>query len=425
MLQVLSALLWSVASTAPDAHGANPPRVLVYTVSAGYEHEVVRRAAPDELSIVERALVDLGSRSGAFQAVVSREAAAFEAASLAQFQAVLFYTTGELPLSAAQRAGLFEFVRSGGGFVGVHSATDTFYTVPEYGAMIGATFDGHPWHERVSIAVEDPTHIATQHLGERFDFVDEIYQFKAPYSRAGVHVLLSLAPDGLDVAREPVHRQDRDFALAWTRPFGDGRVFYSALGHRPEVWKDARFLTHLAGGIRWALGDEPQVKLSPEDDARRSFALAESGNPRAGFGVFKRESGPMCGRCHVVNGTGTEVGPDLSSVALRLTQSELLTAILAPSAAITHGYGAVTLDMKDGTQIFGRVTNESETALTLIDTTGTARSIAREAVLARLASKISAMPDGLAATLTNEEFRDLFAYVRTLKAPPPTAVEPK
>ena len=395
-----------------------PPRILVYTVSAGYEHEVVKRARPDEWSLVERALVDLGSKTGAFEAVVSRDAASFEAASLAQFGAVVFYTTGELPLSSVQQAAFFAFVRGGGGFVGVHCATDTFAAVPEYGAMTGAIFDGHPWHERVSIVVEDRTHIATAHLGLRFETFDEIYQFKAPYARDNVNVLLSLAPDGLDVSRELVHRSDRDFALAWTRPFGDGRVFYTALGHRPEVWRDERFLTHLAGGIRWALHTEPRVQLREPDEARRTLALAGSGNPRDGFDVFRRESGPMCGRCHVVNENGAAVGPDLSAVARRLTREEIVDAILAPSAAIAHGYESTTLEMKDGTLVFGRIVKETEALLTLIDTNGTARSVAVANVQARIAGTISVMPDGLTTTLTNEEFLDLIAYVRTLKAPP-------
>jgi len=413
-LSLLSGWLACAQVTAPA-----PPRVLVYTVSAGYEHEVVKRSLEGDLSLVERTLVDWGEKSGSFQAIVSRASESFTRENLSQFGAVLFYTTGELPLSVAQREALFAFVRRGGGFVGVHSATDTFYEVPEYAPMIGAVFDGHPWHERVSIIVEDRAHASTRHLGNEFEIVDEIYQFKAPYARQDVHVLLSLAPVVLDLEREAVHRSDRDFALAWTRPHGAGRVFYTALGHRPEVWREERFLAHLTGGIRWATRTEPRAPMPAFEEKRRKLALAGGGDPRAGFEIFKREGGPMCARCHVVNGLGTAVGPDLSAVARRLTQEELLDSILAPSTTIAHGYEAVTLELAAGTTMFGRIVSETAEALTWIDTNGVPHVTARREVKKRVASRVSVMPDGLTATLSDEEFLNLAAYVRTLKAPPP------
>src|SRR5450432_4511164 len=120
-----------------------PHRVLVYTVSAGFEHDVVKRETPDKPSIVEQALVDLGRRTGHFEAVLSRDANDFTRENLAHFDLVFFYTTGELPFTKEQRDALFDFVKKGGAFAGAHCATDTFYAVPEYGAMIGAYFDGH------------------------------------------------------------------------------------------------------------------------------------------------------------------------------------------------------------------------------------------------------------------------------------------
>jgi hypothetical protein len=414
MFQAL-ALVLAAQSTPPPA-----PRVLVYTLSAGYEHAVVKRATPADNSLVERSLVEWGRRSGAFEAVVSRDAAAFDKASLERFGAVCLYTTGELPLSDAQRTGLLDFVRAGGGFVGIHCATDTFYGVPEYGEMIGAYFDGHPWHEKVRVVVEDRAPAATAHFGETFEIVDEIYQFKAPYARSNMHVLLSLDPALVDAQREGVHRTDLDFALAWTRPFGAGRVFYTALGHGEDVWSDPRFEAHLVGGIRFALRTEPRVKLTEANETRRTHALATGGDPRAGHALFSRESGPMCARCHVVNAVGTAVGPELSSVARRLTPEEIVDSILAPSTSITHGFDAVTFELDDGTLAFGRVVKETGDDWTIVDPTGTARTLLRADVKSQSRSKVSVMPDGLADTLTNDEFRDLVAYVRTLKAPPAT-----
>jgi len=243
------------------------PRLLVYNETAGFVHDVSKRPAEGELSLVEQALVALGKQNGAFEAVVSRDPRSFEGESLARFRAVFFHTTGELPLSDAQKRSLIEFVRGGGGFVGSHCAADTFYEWPEYGELLGAYLDEHPWNEKVKVRVEDEEHPATRHLGGSFEIEDEIYQFKAPYARERLHVLLSLDNDANDLARASVKRRDLDFAVAWCQAFGEGRSFYTSLGHRPEVWADARFREHLLGGIRWAMG-ELEGSAEPSEEAR-------------------------------------------------------------------------------------------------------------------------------------------------------------
>lgn len=220
-------------------------RLLYVTHSAGYRHEV--------LPLSHDVVRELGRVSGAFEVTVSEDAGVISDRGLRDYAAVLFYTSGELPLAEPQKRALLAFVRSGKGFIGLHSATDTFYRWPEYGEMIGAYFDGHPWHTSVGVRVEDTEHPATRHLPPRFEIADEIYQFRS-WSRDQVHVLLSLDPDSVDMSAKGVNRTDRDFALAWTRRYGKGRVFYSALGHNPEVWRDERFTRHLLGGIRWAMG---------------------------------------------------------------------------------------------------------------------------------------------------------------------------
>ncbi len=119
--------------------------------------------------------------------------------------------------------------------------------------LIGGYFDQHPWHQEVTINVEDQRHPATRHLEKKFKITDEIYQFR-DFSRSRVHVLLSLDPDSVDLNKPAVHRTDKDFAIAWSRTYGKGRVFYTALGHRPEVWQDKRFQQHLLGAMRWVMG---------------------------------------------------------------------------------------------------------------------------------------------------------------------------
>jgi type 1 glutamine amidotransferase len=245
---VLAGGAWAAAPPGP------PGRLLVLTHSAGYEHEVVRRPAPGRPALAEQVIAELGRESGAFTVTLRQTAAELEALTPTAVRAhggVLLFTTGSLPLTPEAREALFARVREGGGLVGVHSASDTWYEVPEYGALLGGVFDGHPWHEPVRILVEDPAHPATAHLGAAFALTDEIYQFRS-WARGDLRVLLRLDPASVDLGRGK--RRDGDYALAWTRPYGAGRVFYTALGHRPEVWRDARFRRHLLGGILWALG---------------------------------------------------------------------------------------------------------------------------------------------------------------------------
>jgi len=227
-------------------------RLLVITESKGYRHGCVARQG-DQLSLVEKTFIELGNKSGMFEAVCSQDSRKdITAENLKNFDAVWFYTTGELPLSDVQKSDLLAFVRSGKGFGGSHSATDTFYKWKEYGDLIGAYFDGHPWHTKINVIVEDKKHPATKHLGDSFTITDEIYQFRGPYSRNKLHILLKL-----DLANlKPGNRKDNDNALAWTHEYGKGRVFYTALGHRDEVWRDPRYQEHVLGGLRYLFGLE-------------------------------------------------------------------------------------------------------------------------------------------------------------------------
>jgi type 1 glutamine amidotransferase len=228
------------------ANKAAKRKVLYLTHSAGFKHDV--------LPLSEKILKEIGERSGAFEATVTQDCSVISKEGLKPYDVVVFYTTGELPISEEQKKALMDFIKSGKGFVGIHSATDTFYKWPEYGEMIGGYFDQHPWHQDVTLKVEDPKHPATKHLGATFKLKDEIYQFKE-FSRSKVHVLLSLDVASVDLNAKNVHRTDKDFATAWVRRYGKGRVFYTALGHRAEVWQDERFQNHLLGGLKWAWGE--------------------------------------------------------------------------------------------------------------------------------------------------------------------------
>jgi len=240
------AILWlGVLGSAQPVE--EPAQVLLVTQAAGYKHEVLDQAA--------RTLQIEGPGYG-LEFTLSRDLSKIPPQQLAIYDGIVFYTSGELPLSQAQKDALLDFVRSGKGFAGIHSATDTFYEWPEYGELIGAYFGGHPWSgEKVGIVVEDLEHPATEHLGIYFSLIDEIYQFKN-FSRQGKHVLMGLDITSVDMAKPGVKTTDRDFALAWTKRYGQGRVFYTALGHFPKVWESKAFQQHVLMGIRWSIGRE-------------------------------------------------------------------------------------------------------------------------------------------------------------------------
>ena len=249
---------------------AKPRKLLVFTLCHGFVHSSIPYAA--------NALETLGRRTGAFSAVVSDDIAVFEPDRLQSFDAVCMDNTTlrsflpanfkqlpEAEKKAAQESdvrrkkSLLDFVRGGKGLVGIHAATDCFYNWPEYGDMIGGFFWGHPWHEDVGVKLDDPSHpLCAAFKGRDFTIKDEIYQFKDPYSRKTLRVLLSLdtAKTNMDKG-ERIHRKDGDFAVSWIRSYGKGRVFYCSLGHRHEIFWNPTILRHYLDGIQFALGDLP------------------------------------------------------------------------------------------------------------------------------------------------------------------------
>jgi type 1 glutamine amidotransferase len=221
-------------------------KILYLTHSAGFKHSC--------LPLSEQIMKEIGQKSEAFEVTATQDCGLINAENLKDYDALVFYTTGELPISEEQKQAFLSFIKGGKGFIGIHSATDTFYKWPEYGQIIGGYFDGHPWHQDVVINVEDPNHPAVRHLAPSFKIKDEIYQFK-DFSKERVHVLLSLDNSSVDLNAKGVNRPDKYFANAWTNQYGKGRVFYTALGHREDVWQDARFQQHILNGILWAMKD--------------------------------------------------------------------------------------------------------------------------------------------------------------------------
>lgn len=237
------------------------PAVLFLTQSAGFRHEVVARAAPDTLSLAEQALSD--ASAGRFALRCSQDVTELPAL-LPGLDALVCFTSGDLPLDPAGREALADWLAAGGALVGIHSAADTWTDDPAWAALLGGRFAGHPWHAPVQLQVERPDHPALAHLGRRWEVHDEIYQFEA-FFRTPAEVLLSL--DLASVDRSLGARADGDYALAWCKPYGAGRVFYTALGHRPELWRDEAFLRHVLGAMTWALGG-PDLPVPPPRGGR-------------------------------------------------------------------------------------------------------------------------------------------------------------
>jgi type 1 glutamine amidotransferase len=230
----------AATTTAQDAGLAH---VLYVTHSGGFRH--------DSLPTSARVLADVGRDAGIWETEQTEDAAtALTPEHLAGVDAVVFFTSGSLGLDAGQKQALLDFVGRGGGFAGFHSATDTEYDWAEYGDLVGAYFDGHPWHQEVSVQVDAPGDPALPpSLGNRFTLYDEIYQFRDFHS--GSTVLLSLDPTSVDASLGKTNPWG--YPLAWRRQRGSGRVFYCALGHEQSTWEDPRFQAILRSGIGWVL----------------------------------------------------------------------------------------------------------------------------------------------------------------------------
>ena len=246
---VLLALAAFAARAASDL-----PKILFFANPMGSDNDVIRRRTPDEYSVAERQFAELSR--GVFDVTITQEGAEVTRDKLSRYRAIVFFTAGNPP--GVEVDALIAWIKAGGAFIGIHSTTNTYQRIPAFGEMLGATFDRRPWRTaqapqtKVTLLVEDTTHPATRHFEKSFAFADDIYQFKN-FDRAKVQLLLRMDPTSLDLANPKVNREDRDFPIAWAKTFGQGRVFYTALGDWESTWKDPRYRIHLIEGIRWAM----------------------------------------------------------------------------------------------------------------------------------------------------------------------------
>jgi type 1 glutamine amidotransferase len=173
---------------------------------------------------------------------------------LREVRAIALFTIGETPWSTAQRAVIVDRLRAGGlAVAAIHSATDACHEWVDYGAVVGARFDGHPWTQTVTLDVLDARHPATAHLGDAWEWHDEVYQFRD--LRADAQVLLRVRDGELDLTVPGASPPPFGYPLSWCFTEGAGRVFSTSLGHFPAAWESPAYLQHLGGGLSWALAN--------------------------------------------------------------------------------------------------------------------------------------------------------------------------
>jgi len=215
--------------------------VLVFSKTAGFHHASIAVGVP--------AIIKLGQENN-FDVDTTTDASKFTTENLKQYAAVIFLSTTGTVLDDAEKEAFKKYIEAGGGFVGVHSATDTEYDWPWYGKLVGAYFKNHPSKQQVAtLHIVDPKFIATKGLPAEWKRLDEWYNFKVVPSDKDVHVLITID--------EKTYEGGNDgdcHPMSWYHSYDGGRAFYTALGHTDESYSDPLYLGHLLGGIKYAMG---------------------------------------------------------------------------------------------------------------------------------------------------------------------------
>ena len=239
-------------------------KLLIFDLNVGY-------GGHRSITTCNLAFTMMGENTGAFQTVISREPSVFKGENLRQFDAVfLNNTVGNLFEDPTLRQSLIEFVYGGGGLMGVHGTSVAFTKWPgaiedwpEFGVMLGARGANHrASDEHVFIKLDDAAHPVNQAFaGHSFDYRDEFFRVHEPYSRSRVRVLFSIDTEKTDLQQGPaygkIERPDNDYALAWVRQYGRGRVFYCTIAHNPYVFWDPKMLQFYLAAAQFVLGDLP------------------------------------------------------------------------------------------------------------------------------------------------------------------------
>jgi cytochrome c len=235
----VASLLNAMAVAAAQEKKESAFAALVFSKTTGFRH--------DSIAAGIAAIKALGAEHG-FEVDATEDAASFAPAALSRYKVVVFLnTTGDV-LDGAQKTAFQQYIRSGGGFVGIHSATDTEYGWPWYGRLVGAYFKSHPKIQKAAVRIEDPDHPSTRELPRIWERTDEWYNFRTN-PRGEVRVLAVL-----DETTYTGGAMKADHPIAWCHNFDGGRSWYTALGHTVESYAEPLFRVHLLGGIRSAAG---------------------------------------------------------------------------------------------------------------------------------------------------------------------------
>lgn len=238
----------------------NSPQLLVFTKTAGFRHSSI----PDAIKAMGT-LAETHSWTLAY----TEDSSEFTTDNLSRFKAVVWLLTSGDVLNAKQESAFEQFVKSGGGYVGVHSASDTEYSWGFYGSLVGAYFSGHPAVQSGEIVVEELCHPATLNLPNPWERVDEWYTFQ-DNPRERVNVLYTIDESSYNSSGFEMG----DHPLAWYQNVGKGRAFYTALGHTSASYSEAVFLEHISGAINWVLKRRAAL---PDSCNRTSQMLFASG----------------------------------------------------------------------------------------------------------------------------------------------------
>ena len=259
LLLVLTTAGFGVAQQAPQA------RVLVFSRTAGYRHSSIETG----VALVRK----IGAEQG-FAVDATEDATAFNDANLRHYRAIVFMSTTGDVLDAVQQDALERYIQAGGGWVGVHSATDTEYDWPWYGKLAGAWFKSHPLNPNVRSAtfrVRDKSHVSTAGFPDTLVREDEFYNYK--YINPDLHVLIEIDEKSYQGGANGDHHP-----MSWYHLYDGGRAWYTNMGHTEATYSEPLFIRHLAGGITWAMGaSAPDYRRAkPEENRFTKVVLAEA-----------------------------------------------------------------------------------------------------------------------------------------------------
>lgn len=279
-------LLALVCSTRVATQSAAPKKLLFLTHAGLYKHTSLEPAEKAVIEMGKAGGYDVTTLQGFKQDSRAIDLSILTPEYLSQFDGLMLFTNGNLPLTDVQKKGVVDFVKNGKALIGVHCATLTMYDYPEFGEVLGGYYlrsiiptDQIAKGRSGILKVEDQKNPATKMLGPSWPLNEEFYEFGhavwdaskptenisavgrlhilMPFSRERVHVLLSLDTERTDLSGLTGMVKGGDYPQAWTHEVGKGRVFYTTLGHRDDIWSnDAVFRAHVNGGIRWAMNLE-------------------------------------------------------------------------------------------------------------------------------------------------------------------------